>query len=177
MMPVSMWLTRFEYDDACGGGGASDPGVDGCCLTTAGASALVRRRSRSLTSSCADRSSFSALVCSATFLPRNSTDSTFLCDSISSATDSPPPLPARGVPVACTRKHRYITDAAVKRKKKHKQRTDRDASCCCTDLYADVVACPIMSERHGHGLIHLVPHQKGGGRGFSEMTRVCRNNG
>lgn len=24
-----------------------------------------------------------------------------------------------------------------------------------TDLYADVVACPIMSERHGHGLIHL----------------------
>lgn len=99
MMLVSMWLTRFEYD---AGGAAA--GVEGCCLTTVGETGLVRRRSRSLTSSCANRSSFSALVCSATFFPRNSTDSTFFCASISSATPHPPfaapPRLARGVPVA-----------------------------------------------------------------------------
>jgi hypothetical protein len=96
MMLVSVWLTRFEYD--------AGVGVEGCCLTTVGDTGLVLRRSRSLTSSCANRSSFSALVCSATFFPRNSTDSTFFCASISSATHPPlaaPPRPARGVPVAC----------------------------------------------------------------------------
>lgn len=118
-MVVNIWLTRFEYD--VGGGvwpsaAAAVAGADsdGCCLTTAGASApAVLRRSRSLTSSCANHSSFSAFVCSASFFPRNSTDSTFFCDSISSATPhpapSPPPPPphlipprlARGDPIAC----------------------------------------------------------------------------
>lgn len=60
-------------------------GVVGCCLTRTVGRGLAFLRSCSFINSCANHSSFSAFVWSASFFPRKSTDSIFLCDSISSA--------------------------------------------------------------------------------------------
>lgn len=60
-------------------------GVVGCCLTRTVGKGLTFLRSCSFINSCANHSSFSAFVWSASFFPRKSTDSIFLCDSMSSA--------------------------------------------------------------------------------------------
>lgn len=135
-------------------------GVITCFTTTVGIG-LFFLLSSSLMSAPENRSSFSALVSPETFFPRKSSDSTFLCDMMSSAASIrffgfailgvqfPHMNPLAWKIEFISYEHSYLMDVTI----------------CCqqkSKVYLDayIIASSAVSKCHCHRLIHLIRLQR-----------------